>query len=101
MPFGLCYAPATFQWQVTVLYLDDIIVVGRDFEEHLNNLNIVINRLNEANLKLKAKKCFFSAKKCRSSDTLYHQKELKQTQLKLKQWMTGSVLQINLNYGVF
>lgn len=112
MPFGLCNAPATFQrvieqalnglqWQVTVLYLDDIIVVGRDFEEHLNNLNLVINRLSEANLKLKAKKCNFSAKKFRSSDTLYHQKELKQTQLKLKQWMTGSVLQINLNYGVF
>lgn len=70
MPFGLCNAPATFQrvieqalnglqWQVTLLYLDDIIVVGRDFEEHLNNLNLVINRLSEANLKLKAKKCNF------------------------------------------
>lgn len=70
MPFGLCNAPATFQrvieqalnglqWQVTVLYLDDIIVVGRDFEEHLSNLNLVINRLSEAYLKLKAKKCNF------------------------------------------
>lgn len=73
MPFGLCNAPATFQrvieqalnglqWQVTVLYLDDIIVVGRDFEEHLNNLDLVINRLSEANLKLKAKKCNFFCK---------------------------------------
>lgn len=73
MPFGLCNAPATFQrvieqalnglqWQVTVLYLDDIIVVGRDFEEHLSNLNLVINRLSEANLKLKAKKCNFFCK---------------------------------------
>lgn len=52
MPFVLCNAHATFQrvieqalnglqWQVTVLYLDDIIVVGRDFEKHLNNLNLV------------------------------------------------------------
>lgn len=73
MPFVPCNAHATFhrvieqafnglQWQVTVLYLDDIIVVGRDFEEHLNNLNLVINRLHEANLKLKAKKCNFFCK---------------------------------------
>lgn len=47
---------------MTVLYLDDIIVVGRDFEEHLNNLYLVINRLSEANLKLKAKKCNFFCK---------------------------------------
>lgn len=32
------------------------------FEEHLNNLNVVINRLSDANLKLKANKCNFSAK---------------------------------------
>lgn len=71
------------------------------FEEHLNNLNVVINRLSDANLKLKANKCNFSAKKFRSLNTLYYQKKLKQTHLKLKQWMTESVLQINLNYGVF
>lgn len=70
MPFGLCYAPATFQrvieqalnglqWQVTVLYLDDIIVVGRDFEEHLNNLNLVINRLSEAISNLKQRSAIF------------------------------------------
>lgn len=109
MPFGLCNAPATFQrvieqalnglqWQVTVLCLDDIIVVERNFEEHLNNLNLVINRLREANLKLKAKKCNFF---CKKVSFLGHIVSLKQTQLKLKQWMTGSVLQINLNYVVF
>lgn len=44
---------------MAVLYLDDIIVVGRDFEEHPNNLNLVINRLSEANFNFKAKKCDF------------------------------------------
>ena len=73
MPFGLCNAPATFQrvieqalsglqWRITVLYLDDIIVYSRDFEEHMENLNLVLDRLEEVNLKLKAKKCRFFQK---------------------------------------
>lgn len=48
MPFGLCNAPSTFQrvieqalrglqWQITVLYLDDIIVYSRTFTDHLKN----------------------------------------------------------------
>lgn len=70
MPFGLCNAPATFQrvieralqglqWHITVLYFDYIIDTGQDFFDHLNNLREVIERLREANLKLKAKKCKF------------------------------------------
>ena len=48
MGFGLCNAPATFRqatqkvlegllWDIALVYLDDVIVVGRDFEEHLSN----------------------------------------------------------------
>lgn len=70
MPFGLCNAPATFQriiertlsglqWNVAVLYLDDIIVYGKSFDEHLENLKKVLDRLDGANLRLKAKKCSF------------------------------------------
>ena len=70
MPFGLCNAPATFQriiekalcglqWNIAVLYLDDIIVYGKSFEEHLQNLERVFDRLQEVNLKVKAKKCSF------------------------------------------
>ena len=39
-------------------YLDDIIILGRTFEEALRNLECVFQRLQEANLKLKPKKCF-------------------------------------------
>ncbi|GBN43724.1 Retrovirus-related Pol polyprotein from transposon 297 [Araneus ventricosus] len=50
MPFGLCNGPATFKRLMeTVLrgltsdaclvYLDDIIIVGRTFQEHLNNIS--------------------------------------------------------------
>jgi len=69
MPFGLCNAPATFQrlmnivlagiqWSRCLVYLDDVIVVGRTFREHLENLGIVLQRLREANLRLKPAKCF-------------------------------------------
>ena len=73
MSFGLCNAPATFQriiekalcglqWQIAVLYLDDIIVYSSTFDEHLRHLGMVFDRLDEANLKLKAKKCNFFCK---------------------------------------
>ena len=68
MPFGLCNAPATFErlmesvlcglnWETCLVYIDDIIVFGRTFEESLENLRKVFDRLRQANLKLKPKKC--------------------------------------------
>ncbi|GBN10299.1 Retrovirus-related Pol polyprotein from transposon 297, partial [Araneus ventricosus] len=45
--------------EACLVYLDDIIIVGRTFEEHLNNLRKVFQRLQKANLKLKPKKCRF------------------------------------------
>ena len=68
MPFGLCNAPATFQrlmervlmglqWEQCLVYLDDIIVFGATFEETLQRLRHVLDRLRAAGLKLKAKKC--------------------------------------------
>ncbi len=70
MPFGLSNAPATFQrlmdlvlsglpWSQCLVYLDDVIILGRTFSEHLANLNSVIGRLREAGLKLQPKKCNF------------------------------------------
>ena len=61
MPFRLCNAPATFQRLMgrvlsgmipkkCMVYLDDILVVGRTFQEHLNNLKEVIERLRYAGL---------------------------------------------------
>ena len=40
--------------------MDDIIVVGRSFKDHLQNLSVVVlQRLKEANLRLKPAKCSF------------------------------------------
>ncbi|GFW41171.1 retrovirus-related Pol polyprotein from transposon 17.6 [Trichonephila clavipes] len=68
MPFGLCNAPATFErlmetvlgglsYEACLDYLDDIIIVGRSFEEHLKNIRRVLQKLKEANLKLSPSKC--------------------------------------------
>ena len=68
MPFGLCNAPATFQrlmervlmglqWEQCLVYLDDIIVFGKTFEETLKRLRTVMERLEAASLKLKPSKC--------------------------------------------
>ncbi|GBN26098.1 Retrovirus-related Pol polyprotein from transposon 297 [Araneus ventricosus] len=43
--------------EACLVYLADIIMVGRTFEEHLNNLRKVFQRLQKANLKLSPKKC--------------------------------------------
>ncbi|MFG1588199.1 reverse transcriptase family protein [Staphylococcus aureus] len=68
MPFGLCNAPATFErlmeqvlkglnWKTCLVYLDDIIIIGKTVEDHLNNLREVFQRLKDAGMRLSPKKC--------------------------------------------
>lgn len=70
MPFGLSTAPATFQrlmhivfkhenWEMCLVYLDDVIIFGRSVEEHLERLRAVLQRVREAELKLSPSKCSF------------------------------------------
>ena len=68
MPFRLCNAPATFQramalvlrgmsWEEVLAYLDDVILLGKSFEDALKTIINVFERFRKYNLKLKAKKC--------------------------------------------
>ncbi|XP_063809856.1 uncharacterized protein LOC135028570 [Pseudophryne corroboree] len=68
MPFGLCNAPATFQrvmehclghrnFEMVLLYLDDVIIYSRSYEEHLQHLDEVFAQLTKCGLKLKPSKC--------------------------------------------
>ena len=44
-------------WDIHLAYLDDVIVMGKDFESHVANLAKVFSRFRKHNLKLKPKKC--------------------------------------------
>ena len=68
MPFGLSNAPSTFercmelamkglQWKTLLVYLDDLIIFSRTFDEHMTHLDEVLHRLSRAGLKLKPSKC--------------------------------------------
>ena len=68
MPFGLCNAPATFErlmdrvlqglrWSRCLVYLDDIISFGTTFENALDNLTLIFERLRSYGLQLKSTKC--------------------------------------------
>ena len=70
LPMGLCTAPATFQramqmvlhglqWEEVIVYLDDVIVLGTDFDNTLSYLRKVFVRFHEHNVKLKPRKCSF------------------------------------------
>ena len=73
MPFGLTNAPATFQrlmescmgdlhLSVCLLYLDDMVIFSKMYEEHLVHLEAVFQKLKEAGLKLGLSKCQFLRK---------------------------------------
>ena len=70
LPMGLCSAPQAFtrlmelalaglQWTTCVIYLDDVIVFGEDFDQHISRLEAVMERFRKAGLKLKPEKCQF------------------------------------------
>lgn len=70
MPMGLCNAAATFQrlmqyvfrglqWKILVIYLDDIIVFGKTYQEMILNLSTVFEQLEQAGLTLRFSKCKF------------------------------------------
>ena len=44
-------------WKTLLLYLDDVIIISPDFENHLQRLQDVFDRLQDAGLKLKPSKC--------------------------------------------
>ena len=71
MPFGLRNSPSTYQRLMSHVlsgytgvfchvFIDDIIVYSQDMTTHLQHLEKVITRVQEAGLKLKPKKCHFA-----------------------------------------
>ena len=68
LPFGVASAPSCFQRVMesllkgipgVVVYTDDVLVIGKMDEEHLAALEEVLQRLEQAGLRLQLKKCSF------------------------------------------
>ena len=74
LPFGLSNAPATYQrlmeeclgdlhLKTCLIYLDDLIIFSNTFDEHLQRLKLVLQRLRECGQQLAPKKCKFFYRK--------------------------------------
>ena len=70
LPFRIKIAPALFQRTMKTLlrdlpyvcvYIDDVLITGTDEENHLKNLELVLQRLESAGLTLKNSECVFTA----------------------------------------
>ena len=70
MPFGLMNAPATFQRLMEsclgemhlnwcIIYLDDVIIFSKTPDKHIERLRGILQKLQNAGLKLKPSKCEF------------------------------------------
>jgi hypothetical protein len=70
MPFGLTNAPATFQrtmdtvlaglkYNTCLVYLDDILVFSKTIDEHIKKLDMVFERLSQADLRISVEKSRF------------------------------------------
>jgi len=73
MPFGLTGAPGLFQrlmenvlkglqFEICLIYLDDVVIFSSSFNEHLQRLRLVFDRFRESGLKLKLTKCHFAGR---------------------------------------
>ncbi|XP_077359632.1 uncharacterized protein LOC144005381 [Festucalex cinctus] len=73
MPFGLTNAPAVFQCLINdvlrdmlnvfcFVYLDDILIFSRELHEHRQHVRLVLQRLLENRLYVKAEKCEFHSR---------------------------------------
>jgi hypothetical protein len=76
MPFGLTGAPATFMrlmdkifgdknFQMLIVFMDDILIFGSTEEEVLERLDMVLTRLATYNLKVRPEKCQLFKEKLR------------------------------------
>ena len=68
MPFGLRNGPAIFQrvmqnilapylWLFCLVYIDDIVVYSKSYEEHINHLDKVLEAVEESGITLSPSKC--------------------------------------------
>ena len=76
LSFGMANAPMTFQalmtkvlknlnFKIALVYIDNLIIFSKDFDQHLHHLNLAFNDLRAANLKLNPAKTKLALKQVR------------------------------------
>ena len=74
MPFGLTNSPSTYQrmmeeclsdllLKICCMFIDDVTIFGQTYEEHLDNLRLVFDRIKQYNMNLAPEKCSFFTRK--------------------------------------
>ena len=70
MPFGLANATSIFsrfmdkvlgtmKWQSVLVYVDDVLIFSKTYEQHMRDIDMVLSKLRDAGVHLGAKKCSF------------------------------------------
>src|SRR5260370_5272069 len=71
LPFGLCNGPSVFQrvmqgilapflWIFSLVYINNIVVYSKSYDEHLAHLDQVLQAVKEAQITLSPQKCHFT-----------------------------------------
>src|SRR5690606_16923696 len=95
MPFGLTNAPATFQAYINdvlkkyidhfvVVYLDDILIYSKNYQQHVEHVKQVMKELQNAQLQVKLSKCIFHAKEVEFLGFIINADGVKMDQNKVK-----------------
>ena len=78
MPFGIKNAPSHFQRMMNeifpeelsegwlIIYIDDIIICSKNWEEHMYRLSRVLTKIQSVNMKISLKKCHFGFKELKA-----------------------------------
>ncbi|MBW0575088.1 hypothetical protein O181_114803 [Austropuccinia psidii MF-1] len=78
MPFGIKNAPSHFQRMMNeifpeelsegwlIIYIDDIIICSKTWEEHMYRLSRVLTKIQSVNMKISLKKCHFGFKELKA-----------------------------------
>ncbi|MCG7869896.1 MAG: DDE-type integrase/transposase/recombinase, partial [Candidatus Thiodiazotropha taylori] len=91
MGFGLTGAPATYarvmnlvmrglNWKTLLAFLDDVLILGKTFEDHLTNLGEALKRFRKYGMKLKPSKSLFFQKEVEFLGRLVSGNKLAMTQ---------------------
>ena len=93
LPMGLCNSPDIFQEKMNELftgfenvrtYIDDLLILGKSsWEEHVNQLDKVLNKLKSAGLKVNVSKSFFGKSELEYLGFIITRKGIKPTPMKV------------------